>query len=116
MFLFPLFQVCGCEAWFEESFVVPGEKFVQWRVLGFLKWEHSPSVGSRGTGRMGGRVQHRAANDPSVSQSWRRPLDRHYAKQALTPGDFDVKLGPLCNYLKGRAALRHYANQPARPL
>ena len=49
------------EAWFEESFVVPGEKFVQWRVLGFLKWEHSPSVGSRGTGRMGGRVS--AAND-----------------------------------------------------
>ena len=99
MFLFPLFQVCGCEAWFEESFVVPGEKFVQWRVLGFLKWEHSPSVGSRGTGRMGGRVQHRAANDPSVSQSWRRPPGafsshfRHYAKLALTPGDFDMKLG-----------------------
>ena len=25
-------------------------------------------------------------------------------------------LGPRRNYLKGRAAIRHYANQPARPI
>ena len=27
-----------------------------------------------------------------------------------------VKLGPQRNYHEGRAAIRHYANQPARPL
>ena len=72
-----------------------------------------------------------AANDPSFSQlvytitekaptkafSWlkaaitaftfKTPL-RHYA--------LNVKLGPRRNYHKGRAAIRHYANQTARPL
>ena len=42
-------------------------------------------------------------------------LLRHYAKQALTPRSLNVKLGPRRNYHKGRAAIRHYANQPARP-
>ena len=42
-------------------------------------------------------------------------LLRHYAKQALTPRSLNVKLGPRHNYHKGRAAIRHYANQPARP-
>ena len=28
----------------------------------------------------------------------------------------DVKLGPRRNYHEGQAAIRHYANQPARPL
>ena len=28
----------------------------------------------------------------------------------------NVKLGPRRNYHEGRAAIRHYANQPARPL
>ena len=41
---------------------------------------------------------------------------RHYAKQALTPRSLKVKLGPRRNYHKERAAIRHYANQPARPL
>ena len=43
-------------------------------------------------------------------------LLRHYAKRALTTQSLNVKLGPRRNYHKGRAALRHYANQPARPL
>ena len=63
-----------------------------------------------------------------VVQSRRRPLLgptsaftfktllRHYAKRALTPRFLNVKLGPRRNYHKGRAAIRHYANQTARPL
>ena len=43
-------------------------------------------------------------------------LLRHYAKRALTPWSLNVKLGPRRNYHKGRAAIRHYANQTARPL
>ena len=43
-----------------------------------------------------------------------KTLLRHYAKQVLTPRSLNVKLGPRCNYHKGRAAIRHYANQPAR--
>ena len=43
-------------------------------------------------------------------------LLRHYAKQVLTPRSLNVKLGPRRNYHKGRAAIRHYANQTARPL
>ena len=80
-----------------------------------------------------------AADDPSVSQSvftikekpptrafsWLkaattaftfRTLLRHYAKRALTPRSLNVKLGPQRNYHEGRAAIRHYANQPACPL
>ena len=45
-----------------------------------------------------------------------KPQLRHYAKQALTRQSLNVKLGPRRNYHKGRAALRHYANQPTRPL
>ena len=45
-----------------------------------------------------------------------KTLLRHYAKRALTPRSLNVKLGPRRNYHKGRAAIRHYANQPARPL
>ena len=45
-----------------------------------------------------------------------KTLLRHYAKRALTPWSLNVKLGPRCNYHKGRAAIRHYANQTARPL
>ena len=45
-----------------------------------------------------------------------KTLLRHYAKQALTPRSLNVKLGPRRNYHKERAALRHYANQTARPL
>ena len=41
---------------------------------------------------------------------------RHYAERALTPRSLNVKLGPRRNYHKGRAAIRHYANQTARPL
>ena len=44
-----------------------------------------------------------------------KTLLRHYAKQVLTPRSLNVKLGPRRNYHKGRAAIRHYANQPARP-
>ena len=44
-----------------------------------------------------------------------KTLLRHYAKRALTPWSLNVKLGPRRNYHKGRAAIRHYANQPARP-
>ena len=47
---------------------------------------------------------------------WFKTLLRHYAKRALTPRSLNVKLGPRCNYHKGRAAIRHYANQPAHPL
>ena len=45
-----------------------------------------------------------------------KTLLRHYAKQALTLRSLNVKLGPRRNYHKGRAAIRHYANQTARPL
>ena len=45
-----------------------------------------------------------------------KTLLRHYAKRALTPRSLKVKLGPQRNYHKGRAAIRHYANQTARPL
>ena len=41
---------------------------------------------------------------------------RHYAKWALTPQSLNVKLGPRRNYHERRAAIRHYANQTARPL
>ena len=44
-----------------------------------------------------------------------KTLLRHYAKRALTPRSLKVKLGPRRNYHKGRA-IRHYANQTARPL
>ena len=42
-----------------------------------------------------------------------KTLLRHYAKRALTQRSLNVKLGPQLNYHKGRAAIRHYANQPA---
>ena len=45
-----------------------------------------------------------------------KTLSRHYAKQVLTPRSLNVKLGPRRNYHKGRAVIRHYANQPTRPL
>ena len=45
-----------------------------------------------------------------------KTLLRHYAKRALTPRSLNVKLGPRRNYHKGLAAIRHYANQTARPL
>ena len=45
-----------------------------------------------------------------------KTLLRHYAKRTLTPRSLSVKLGPRRNYHEGRAAIRHYANQPARPL
>ena len=45
-----------------------------------------------------------------------KTLLRHYAKRALTPRSLNVKLGPRHNYHKGRAAIRHYANQPTSPL
>ena len=45
-----------------------------------------------------------------------KTLLRHYAKRALTPRSLIVKLGPRRHYHEGRAAIRHYANQPARPL
>ena len=44
-----------------------------------------------------------------------KTLLRHYAKRALTPRSLNVKLGQRHNYHKGRAAIRHYANQPACP-
>ena len=37
-------------------------------------------------------------------------------KTLLTPRSLCVKLGPRRNYHKGQAAIRHYANQTARPL
>ena len=45
-----------------------------------------------------------------------KTLLRHFAKWALTPQSLNVKLGPRHNYHKGQAAIRHYANQTARPL
>merc|ERR1711902_421627 len=45
-----------------------------------------------------------------------KTLLRHYAKRALTPRSLNVKLGPRRKGHKGRAAIRHYANQTARPL
>ena len=44
-----------------------------------------------------------------------KTLLRHYAKRSMTPQSLNVKLGPRCNYHEGRAAIGHYANQPARP-
>ena len=65
--------------------------------------------------------------DPTRAFSWLKAATtaftfkthlRHYAKRAfaLTPRSLNVKLGPRRNYHKGRAAIRHYANQTARPL
>ena len=45
-----------------------------------------------------------------------KTLLRHFAKQTLTPRSLNVKLGPQHNYHKGPAAIRHFANQTARPL
>ena len=45
-----------------------------------------------------------------------KTLLRHYAKRALTPWPLNVKLGPRRHYYKGQAAVRHYANETARPL
>ena len=42
-----------------------------------------------------------------------KTLLRHYTKWALTPRSLNVKLGPRRNYHKGRAAIRHYADQTA---
>ena len=42
-----------------------------------------------------------------------KTLLRHYAKRALTPWSINVKVHRRCNYHKGRAAIRHYANQTA---
>ena len=53
---------------------------------------------------------------PPTSAFTFKTLLRHYPKRALTPRSLNVKLGPRRNYHKGRAAIRHYANQPARPL
>ena len=39
-------------------------------------------------------------------------INRHYAKQALTPWSLYMKFGPQRNY----TAIRHYANQTASPL
>ena len=47
--------------------------------------------------------------------TFKTPL-RYYAKRALTPQSLNVKLGLRRNYHDGRAAIRHYANQTARPL
>ena len=64
-------------------------------------------------------------NAPSRAFSWLKAattaftfktLLRHYAKWVLTPRSLNVKFGPRRNYHKGRAAIRHYANQTARPL
>ena len=44
-----------------------------------------------------------------------KTLVRHSAKRALTPLSLNVKLGLRRNYHEGRAAIRHYANQPAVP-
>ena len=43
-----------------------------------------------------------------------KTLLRHYAKLELIPQSLNVTLGPRRNYHKGRAAIRHYANQTAR--
>ena len=45
-----------------------------------------------------------------------KTLLKHYAKRALTPRSLNVKLGPRRNYHQKLAPIRHYANQPARPL
>ena len=45
-----------------------------------------------------------------------KTLLRHYAKRALTPQSLNMTLGPQRNYHKGRAAIRHCANQTACPL
>ena len=52
----------------------------------------------------------------STSASTFKTLLKHYAKWALTPLSLNVKLAPQRNYHKGRAAIRHYAKQTARPL
>ena len=60
---------------------------------------------------------HNHGEGPSRAFTFKTLL-KHYAKQALTPRSLNVKLGPRPrrNYHKGRAAIRHYANQTARPL
>ena len=49
---------------------------------------------------------------PEWIQRFARKEVRHYAKRVFTQQKVDVKLGPRRNYHEGRAALRHYANQP----
>ena len=44
-----------------------------------------------------------------------KTLLRHYAKRALTLSQREIGSKAQLSY-KGQAAIRHYANQPARPL
>ena len=110
------------------------------------EWDHPPAAGQLGHTRQCSGHQHQhwtrsrvhtSASKSSIRRfvitekaptrafSWLKAattaftfktLLRHYAKRALTPRSLNVKLGPQRNYHKGRAAIRHYANQTARPL
>ena len=53
---------------------------------------------------------------PATTAFTFKTLLRQYAKRELTPRSLNMKLGPQRNYHKGRAAIRHYAHQPAHPL
>ena len=92
-----------------------------------LEWDRRQSaVQSRAANRSTGSTTGCTITEkaPTRAFSWMKAptsaftfktLLRHYAKQALTPRSLNVKLGPRRNYHKGRAAIRHYANQPAHP-
>ena len=86
--------------------------------------DHSSQISDRGLGRDRGRggLSCRAWNEDFTlgpSPGWKCLLAlshiRHYAKWMLTPQKVEVKLGHQRKYYKGQT-IRHYANQPSRPL
>ena len=76
------------------------------------RWRHCPSTSASKSSIRRFVIMEKA---PTTAFTFKTLL-RHYAKQALTPRSLNMKLGLRCNYHKGRAAIRHYANQTACPL
>ena len=53
---------------------------------------------------------------PTRAFSWLKVAATAFTFKTLLRHYANVKLGPRHNYFKGRAAIRHYANQTPRPL
>ena len=101
------------------------DKNICWLFLHIFIFYHQPSILTSAANRLIGEVVQSRRKAPTrafsrlkapTSAFTFKTLLRHYAKRTLTPRSLNVKLGPRRNYHKGRAAIRHYANQTARPL
>ena len=122
----------GCRRWLAG----PKNPLTGVTKLNLLQCTHSAGqTGGNGCKNSNTRyLDTRAWNEPSQSlklynhikgplvppPGWKRLLLlshlRHYAKRVLTPRSLNVKLGPRRNYHKGRAAIKHYANQTKPPV